>query len=289
MVKHDDLIVSLMSRISEDTLLEIVGQRVENMAKKEEKALSPIIFFSHEDNNMYACAGTTKINHFRGTRSKEKRPINVEKKSHKKRKIISPLEEEPIQTTPQEWLLNVMRREENGYNPKLISTRQLYKTDLKKTEARLSVPFKQVKTPDFLTEDETRIIHENAMKIRDNGVPVNFVDPELNKHVLELRKWKIKGNWIYVFVKGWNDVLDANKSNSFKENDVFPLWSFRSGTGKLCFALTPKNSGRGNSLPGGDGASTSGESGQVPLPIPPARYSSNSGQGCSGESSSSSS
>jgi len=31
MVKHDDLIVSLMSRISEDTLLEIVGQRVENM------------------------------------------------------------------------------------------------------------------------------------------------------------------------------------------------------------------------------------------------------------------
>ncbi|KAG7642268.1 DNA-binding pseudobarrel domain superfamily [Arabidopsis suecica] len=264
MVKHDDLIVSLMSRISEDTLLEIVGQRVENMAKKEEKALSPIIFFSHEDNNMYACAGTTKINHFR---SKEKRPINVEKRSHKKRKIISPLEEEPIQTTPQEWLLNVMRREENGYNPKLISTRQLYKTDLKKTEARLSVPFKQ---------------------IRDNGVPVNFVDPELNKHVLELRKWKIKGNWIYVFVKGWKNVLDACKT-LFKEDDVYPLGSSRSGTGKLCFALTPKNSGRGNSLPGGDGASTSGESGQVPLPIPPARYSSNSGQGCSGESSSSSS
>ncbi|AEC07994.1 unnamed protein product [Arabidopsis thaliana] len=257
---------------------------------------------------MYACARTTKINHFRGTsttqnpnrglepspssyvtrRSKEKRPINVEKRSHKKRKIICPLEEEPIQTTPPEWLLNVMRREENGYNPKLISTRQLYKTDLKKTEARLSVPFKQVKTPDFLTEDETRIIHENAMKIRDNGVPVNFVDPELNKHVLELRKWKMKGNWIYVFVKGWKNVLDACKT-LFKEDDVYPLWSFRSGTGKLCFALTPKNSGRGNSLPGGDGASTSGESGQVPLPIPPARYSSNSGQGCSGESSSSSS
>ncbi|KAL9301387.1 B3 domain-containing protein [Arabidopsis thaliana] len=50
----------------------------------------------------------------------------------------------------------------------------------------------------------------------------------------------MKGNWNYVFVKGWNDVLDANKSNSFKEKDVFPLWSFRSGTGKLCFALTPK-------------------------------------------------
>jgi len=27
-----------------------------------------------------------------------------------------------------------------------------------------------------LTEDVTRIIHENAMKIRDDGVPVNLVD-----------------------------------------------------------------------------------------------------------------
>ena len=82
----------------------------------------------------------------------------------------------------------------------------------------------------------------------------------MNKHALELRKWKMRGNWNYVFVKGWNDVLDANKSNSFKEKDVFPLWSFRSGTGKLCFALTPKNSSNGStsgeSGSGGDGAST---------------------------------
>ena len=67
-------------------------------------------------------------------------------------------------------------RNENGYNPKLISTRELFKSDLDKGKARLQVPFNQVKTPDFLTEDETRIIHENAMKIRDDGVPVNLVD-----------------------------------------------------------------------------------------------------------------
>jgi len=52
----------------------------------------------------------------------------------------------------------------------------LFKSDLDKGKARLQVPFNQVKTPDFLTEDETRIIHENAMKIRDDGVPVNLVD-----------------------------------------------------------------------------------------------------------------
>ncbi|EFH55630.1 hypothetical protein ARALYDRAFT_902266 [Arabidopsis lyrata subsp. lyrata] len=209
-------------------------------------------------------------------RSKEKRPINVEKRSRKKRKVVSPLEVEPIQTTPSEWLLNVMRREENGYNPKLISTRQLFQTDLRTHQARLSVPFKQVINPDFLTENETRIINENAMKIRDDGVSVDLVDPNRKKHELELRKWKMSGNWYYNFVKGWKNVLDAN---NFKEEDVYPLWSFRSGT----------ESGRGNSLPGGDGASTSGESGQVPVPPPPARESSYSGQGCSGASSSSSS
>jgi len=194
------------------------------------------------------------------SQSKKKRcSVKVEERRPKKGKVVSPLEVQPIQTTPPDWLLNVMRNE-NGYNPKLISTRELFKSDLDKGKARLQVPFNQVKTPDFLTEDETRIIHENAMKIRDDGVPVNLVDPRMNKHALELRKWKMKGNWNYVFVKGWNDVLDANKSNSFKEKDVFPLWSFRSGTGKLCFALTPKNSSNGStsgeSGSGGDGAST---------------------------------
>ncbi|CAE6024822.1 unnamed protein product [Arabidopsis arenosa] len=176
-------------------------------------------------------------------RSKEKRPINVKERSRKKRKVVSPLEVEPIQTTPPDWLLNVMRREENGYNPKLISTRKIFQTDLGTQQARLSVPFKQVINPDFLTEKETRILNENAMKIRDDGVSVDLVDPNRKKHELELRKWKMSGNWYYNFVKGWKNVLGAN---SFEEKDVYPLWSFRSGTGKLCFALTPKISSNSN-------------------------------------------
>ncbi|CAL9235320.1 unnamed protein product [Arabidopsis halleri] len=101
------------------------------------------------------------------TQLKKRRHINtMEERSLKKPKIDGPL----IQTTPPEWLLNVMRREENGYNPKLISTRKLFKTDLASLQARLSVPFKQVKNPDFLTEEETRIINEQALKIRKEGV-----------------------------------------------------------------------------------------------------------------------
>ncbi|XP_020885111.1 putative B3 domain-containing protein At2g27410 [Arabidopsis lyrata subsp. lyrata] len=173
----------------------------------------------------------------------------MEERSLKKPKIDGPLEVEPIQTTPPDWLLNVMRREENGYNPKLISTRKLFKTDLASLQARLSVPFRQVKNPDFLTEEETRIINEQALKIRKEGVSVDLVDPLLKKHVLDLRKWKMTGNWYYVFVDGWKNVLAAN---SFKVDDFFPLWSFRSGKGKLCFALVPPTASH-------EGASTSGE------------------------------
>ncbi|EOA28709.1 hypothetical protein CARUB_v10024937mg, partial [Capsella rubella] len=177
--------------------------------------------------------------------------IDVEERSRKKlKKTVRGLEVEPIQTSPPEWLLNVMRREENGYNPKLISTRKLYQTDLDKLQARLSVPFRQVKNHDFLTEQETIVIHENAMKTREEGVSVDLVDPEMKKHALELRKWKMVGNWNYVLCKGWKNVVSANR---FEVNDVFPLWSFRSGRGKLCFALVPPPTAS-------DGASTSGES-----------------------------
>ncbi|KAG7568600.1 hypothetical protein ISN45_Aa04g014120 [Arabidopsis thaliana x Arabidopsis arenosa] len=267
----------------EEVMYEAVGEWLESLLDHRSiTSVKPVLQNPNPDSesSMSSCVSQSK---------KKRCSINVEERSRKKRKtVVSPLEVEPIQTTPPDWLLNVMRREENGYNPKLISTRQLYNTDLAELQARLSVPFRQVKTPDFLTEDETRKLHRNAMKLCPDGVSVDLVDPLLKKHVLELRKWKMSGNWNYVFVKGWKNVLDAN---SFKEKDVYPLWSFRSGTGKLCFALIPKNSSNG-SLPGGDGASTSGGSGQVRLPIPPShpgRDSSHSGQGCSGESSSSSS
>ncbi|EOA29395.1 hypothetical protein CARUB_v10025683mg [Capsella rubella] len=255
---------------------EVIGERLESLLE--------LVRNPNQDSESSSVRG----------RSKNKRPIDVEERSRKKRKVVRALEVEPIQMIPPEWLLNVMRREENGYNPKLISTRKLYQTDLDILQARLSVPFRQVKTPDFLTEQETMIIHENAMKTREEGVSVDLVDPEMKKHALELRKWKMSGNWNYVLCKGWKDVVSANR---FEVNDVFPLWSFRSGKGKLCFALVPSqpnNSsyGSGNSLTGGDGASSSGESGQVPLPVnpplPPARDSSHSSQGFSGESSSSS-
>ncbi|EOA25253.1 hypothetical protein CARUB_v10018568mg [Capsella rubella] len=106
---------------------------------------------------MDACDRTTKSNYFRGTTkidTKGKRPIEVEDISCKKIKSRRALEVEPIQILPPEWLL----------------------------KARLSVPFRHVKDPEFLTHKELIIIHENAMKTRDKGASVDLVDPDMKKH-----------------------------------------------------------------------------------------------------------
>ncbi|KFK38884.1 hypothetical protein AALP_AA3G173500 [Arabis alpina] len=172
-----------------------------------------------------------------------------EERSHKKPTIVLPTE-----TNPPEWLVNVMMREGNGYNPKLIIVRKLYKSDLSRVQARLSMPLNQVVNTDFLTEEETRIIHEQSvLKSRKLGVSVDLVDPLLNKHEVDLRMWQMNGNWNYVIVVGWNDVV---AKNTFRVDDVLHVWSFRSGVGKLCFAFVPPPTTRNSS----QGCSTSGES-----------------------------
>lgn len=166
---------------------------------------------------------------------KKRRPINFcqeeEERNLKKRRIVQ-------NTTIPEWLVNVMMREEiNGYDPKLILAKKLYKSDIDRVQSRLSLPSNQVVTSDFLSEEESRVIYEQSvLKIRTEGLSVVLVDPLLKKHVVDLRKWKMGGNWNYVFVDGWNQVVSTN---TFKVGNVYHVWSFRSGGGKLCFALVP--------------------------------------------------
>ncbi|KAF8077433.1 hypothetical protein N665_1036s0008 [Sinapis alba] len=141
-------------------------------------------------------------------------------------------------TTIPEWLVNVMMREEiNGYEPKLILEKTMYKSDIDKVQSRLSLPSNQIVTSDFLSEEESRVIYEQSvLKNRTEGLSVVMVDPLLKKHDVDLRKWKMGGSWNYVFVDGWNQVVSTN---TFRVGNVYHVWSFRSGGGKLCFALVP--------------------------------------------------
>ncbi|KAG2276019.1 hypothetical protein Bca52824_058574 [Brassica carinata] len=95
--------------------------------KKEEKSLSLswIIFF---DGNTILTPLSSGVNE-----CKKRRPINFsQERSLKKRRIVQ-------KTTIPERLVNVMmmRGEINGYDPKLILVKKLYKSDIDKVQSRL--------------------------------------------------------------------------------------------------------------------------------------------------------
>ncbi|XP_010558862.1 PREDICTED: B3 domain-containing protein At1g05920-like [Tarenaya hassleriana] len=138
------------------------------------------------------------------------------------------------------WLLNVMR-EMNGYAPKLVIEKNLFKSDINRNLGRLAIPTNHVVEKDFLTATEERMIDEKCrLKTSDVDVVAVLVDPLHRKWNVVLRRWdmaKDSGNCssIFVFVSTWNSIVDAN---GFKEGDPIELWSFRS-QGRLCFAFVP--------------------------------------------------
>ncbi|KAG7573233.1 hypothetical protein ISN44_As09g015420, partial [Arabidopsis suecica] len=121
-----------------------------------------------------------------------------------------------------DWLVKVMRKE-NRYDPKLIIKRkQLFQIDLNTTQSCLSMHL---------------------------SLRVVLVDPKSHKHDVDLRKWKGNrdGVWKYVFNNGWNKVI---ATKIFEVNHVIEIWSFRDGSGKLCFALSsPTKSDESSSRP----------------------------------------
>lgn len=165
--------------------------------------------------------------------------------------------EKSSSTRPPKWLMMVMMKEKNAHDPKLIIKKKLHASDLSKTQSRLSMPINQLLSSDFLTDEETTILHEPAPEPGKStrkegskkGVSVVLVDPLSKRHEVELRRWKMGENWNYVVVGGWNNVIDRNE---FKVDDVTVIWSFRYGGGKLCLALSPlvresKHSGQSSS------------------------------------------
>ncbi|XP_010557102.1 PREDICTED: B3 domain-containing protein At1g05920-like [Tarenaya hassleriana] len=132
-------------------------------------------------------------------------------------------------------------REMNGYEPKLVIEKNLFKSDINRNLGRLAIPTNHVVEKDFLTDTEERMIDEKCrLKTSDVDVVAVLVDPLLRKWNAVLRRWdmaKDSGNCSssFVFVSTWNSIVYAN---GFKEGDLVELWSFRS-QGRLCFAFVP--------------------------------------------------
>lgn len=138
----------------------------------------------------------------------------------------------------------------NGSKIGLVIQKHLYEADLSDRQRRLSIPMNQIKSPDFLTDNEKRHLqNKGEMKVK-------FIDPLLQEYdgmIFKLRRMsKFDANkkeiafcLCYVFIKEWINVKNRNK---LELDDEIQLWKFRSPIEELCFALVlvDRNNGRDN-------------------------------------------
>ncbi|KAJ9179996.1 hypothetical protein P3X46_008305 [Hevea brasiliensis] len=159
---------------------------------------------------------------------------------------------------PDEWWDKI--RTKGGTDVKLVIMKQMFTTDLNPHHDRFSIPFKQIRDSNFLTEDE-----KSKLKEQKENIPVTLMEPCGDESKMLLRQWNLKSSSTYVLTSSWKKVLERNhqgSSGKFKQNDIVQLWSFRRN-GELWLALfkvgdastTP--SGSGSKGENGDGASTS--------------------------------
>ncbi|GJY87029.1 ribonuclease H-like domain-containing protein [Tanacetum coccineum] len=121
-----------------------------------------------------------------------------------------------------------------GSDMKLVIQKMLFESDLKRSQNRLNMSFKQVETHDFLTDEEIRFLDR---KSDDAEIEVQLVGPNLqmfNKPMC-LKIWNMTNTKNYVLKTNWCDFVEANKK-VLKEKATIQVWSFRKDE-QLCFAV----------------------------------------------------
>ncbi|WCJ43704.1 hypothetical protein M5689_024428 [Euphorbia peplus] len=121
-----------------------------------------------------------------------------------------------------------------GRDIKLVIMKQLFMSDLKPDQNRLSMPLVQIRdaTLSFLTQDE------NTALANECEMPVTLIEPCKYESDMILKRWDLTSSSSFVLRTNWNCVLERNhfKTRYFKLNDVIQVWSFRVGP-QLWFAI----------------------------------------------------
>ncbi|GKB73240.1 B3 domain-containing protein, DNA-binding pseudobarrel domain protein [Tanacetum coccineum] len=155
----------------------------------------------------------------------ELKKIELKKSSIGSKRQRSPLDEVEVDTrvVSNEALKEFITGEEiNGTNIKLVIQKTLYETDLKRSHHRLNIPFKQVKTHDFLTDEEKEIL------VNKEGIKVRVIGPTfmMYEKPLSLKIWSMSKTHNYVLNTNWGNFVEANRK-VLKENTTIQVWSFR--------------------------------------------------------------
>ncbi|KAJ1377437.1 hypothetical protein SESBI_48892 [Sesbania bispinosa] len=130
-------------------------------------------------------------------------------------------------------------QEMEGREVKLVIQKQLFKSDLNSNNGRFSIPIQQIRhdARDFLTETDEFCLKERKGEGKNQrlvGFPVAVLDPSLKLYNMCFKKWKMEHTEVYNITSGWNELL---RNNCLKAKDTVQLWSFRSNSNQLCFAL----------------------------------------------------
>ncbi|XVF85214.1 hypothetical protein PTKIN_Ptkin17bG0100200 [Pterospermum kingtungense] len=110
----------------------------------------------------------------------------------------------------------------------LVIQKPIYFSDMNRIASRLSMPFSQLKTHEFLTKAEAE-----RLKNVKNYIKVWLLEPSMKESGITFKRWNYGTSSSYVLNKGWNSVVE---SNGLKVGDTVQVWSFRVNS-ELCFAL----------------------------------------------------
>ncbi|CAL5358880.1 unnamed protein product [Camellia sinensis] len=90
----------------------------------------------------------------------------------------------------------------------LVIQKKIYSTDVNTSQGRLSMPLRQIKNMEFLSEEEKDLLSERG------GIAVKLIDlADKNCEVynVTLKQWKLKYTSNYCLVTGWNTFLTKNR------------------------------------------------------------------------------
>lgn len=156
---------------------------------------------------------------------KSKAKINMKKKTKKMnmKRVLPEITKKPLAEKYKERVIGM-----GGSEPVLVIEKMIYTSDVISKLNRFSIPFRQIISRDFLTEEE-----KLALLKREELIVVSMMDPCYREWTLTMRQWNMNSDVYVLNSDNWQDFV---KANALKPGMKVQLWSFRVG-GRLCFLL----------------------------------------------------
>ncbi|GJR69006.1 B3 domain-containing protein, DNA-binding pseudobarrel domain protein [Tanacetum coccineum] len=122
----------------------------------------------------------------------------------------------------------------NGTNIMLVIQKPLFASDLTGSQNRLSMPYNQLETSDFLTEQEKEYLLTPNSEI---DVPLLGPTLQMFNQSMKLTRWQINSTHSYILRTNWKTFLQENK-NDLKQGATIQVWSYRKeDQNEPCFAI----------------------------------------------------